>query len=99
MSDGIWVGAKVRVSGQFHDLATGDPVDPAAVVFTVKPPSGSVVIYTYGVDAELVKDATGGYHVDVDASIAGTWRYRWHSTGTYQAAEEGAFDVMASLVG
>jgi hypothetical protein len=50
----------------------------------------------YGVAPALVKDSTGHYHIDVSASMSGTWRYRWESTGAGQAAEEGAFVVESS---
>ncbi len=51
----------------------------------------------YGTDAELVKSATGVYHVDVDADEAGIWRYRFESgSGVGQAATEGHFKVRNS---
>ena len=51
-----------------------------------KDPSGNTTSLTYGVDAALVKDSTGVYHVDVDADEVGWWHYRVYSTGTGQAA-------------
>jgi hypothetical protein len=52
---------------------------------------------TYGVGAELVKDSTGVYHVDIDADEAGKWLYRFYSTGTGQASSSiGEFIVFVS---
>jgi hypothetical protein len=90
-------GDLVRCRGTFRDPETGDAlVDPSTVTFKVKDPSDTLIEYVYGVDAQLVKEAVGRYRVDVDASAAGTWVYRFESTGTYQAADEGKFTVEAS---
>lgn len=74
----------------------GTVIDPAAVFFQVKNPSGVVTAYTYGTDVELVKVSTGIYYVDVDANMSGTWWYRLYSTGSGQAADERSFTVAAS---
>lgn len=74
----------------------GTVIDPAAVFFKVKNPSGTVTTYTYGVDAALVKVSTGIYRVDVDANMSGTWWYRFYSTGSGKAADERSFTVAAS---
>lgn len=89
------IGDLVRCTGTF--AASGSNVNPAAVMFKVKKPSGTVVTYTYGTDAALVRDSTGVYHVDVDATEAGEWTYRFWSTGTGQAAAEGQFLVKLTL--
>lgn len=90
------LGDLVRCSGSFTTTA-GAAMDPAAVFFKVKDPEGTVSTpIQYGVDAALVKDSTGNYHVDVDANKSGTWRYRFYSTGNGQAADEGSFNVAAS---
>lgn len=92
-------GSLVRVSGAFTNAA-GTAVDPATVTFKSRSPDRSVALSTlvYGVDAALVKDSTGNYHVDVDANANGTWWWRWESTGMSQAADEGSFDVELSQV-
>ncbi len=89
------IGDLVRCTGTF--ASSGANVNPAAVMFKVRAPSGLVTTYTYGVDAELVRDATGVYHVDVSASDAGTWAYKFWSTGTGQAAAEERFTVRSTL--
>ena len=78
------VGDLVRITGTWTNAA-GTAVDPDAVVVSYKPPSGTTTTLTYGVDAEVVKDSTGVYHVDIDADETGTWGYKFQSTGTGQA--------------
>ncbi len=73
--------------------AAGTIIDPAAVFFKVKDPEGTVTIYQYGVDAQLVKVSTGIYRVDVDANKPGTWRYKFYSTGSGKAADVKTFTV------
>ena len=68
-------------------------IDPTAVSFKIKDPNGNITTYVFGTDAELVRDSLGKYHVDVSPGIDGTWQYRYESTGTGQAAEEGQFQV------
>jgi hypothetical protein len=86
------VGDKVRCTGTF-ETAAGTDVDPAAVLFAVRTPSGATTTYTYGTDAEVVKSATGIYYVDVNITEAGVWYYRFYSTGTGQAAGEESFEA------
>ncbi len=88
-------GDLVRVSAWFA-AAAGGATDPAVVKCQHKNPAGTTVTLTYGVDAALVKDSVGNYHVDIDASIEGAWYVRWYSTGTGQAAGESQFLVVTS---
>ncbi len=85
-------GDEVRCSGVFTNLSDV-AIDPTAVLFEVKSPGGVTTSYTYGVDAELVKNSTGNYHVLVDGNEVGRWFYRFHSTGNGQAADEGEFVI------
>lgn len=89
------VGDLIRVAAVFTNVA-GTAVDPTAVFVKYKDPGGTVTTLTYGVDAALVRDSAGNYHVDIDADEAGTWTYRFFSTGTGQAANEKRFTVLAS---
>ncbi|MCI0420075.1 MAG: hypothetical protein L0312_12765 [Acidobacteria bacterium] len=85
-------GDIVRVSGAFTNDA-GVAQDPTTVIFRFVNPAGTSTTYTFGVDGALVKDSIGNYHVDIDANAEGDWHYRWESTGTGQAADEGQFRV------
>jgi len=88
-------GDPVTLSEAFRDGA-GELVDPDTVKFLYTPPSGVTVELVYGTDAEVVKDSTGNYHVDLTPDEAGQWVYRWESTGSGQAAENGEFMVEPS---
>lgn len=81
------------VAHAFTDESTGVAIDPDAVSITIKAPDGTVTSYVYGTDIEVVRDGVGLYHMDVDANQAGTWFYRFESTGVGQAAEERRFIV------
>lgn len=88
-------GDLVRCTGTFTNAA-GTATDPATVNFKMASPSGTVTTYVYLTDAQLVKDSTGVYHVDVDGSVEGTWHFRFYATGSGQAASEGTFIVHKS---
>ena len=88
-------GTPVRCSNVFAD-DTGTAVDPTAVLFQFKTPALVTTLYTYGTDAELVRDSVGHYHVDLNGNAVGTWYYRFYSTGTGQTAAESYFVIMTS---
>ena len=93
------VGQLVTVLGVFtqrtdpHDPASGVPVDPATVAIEVTDPSSVETTWVFGTDPEVENDDVGKYHANVDVDAAGTWRYRWVSTGNGQAAGRGRFIV------
>lgn len=89
------VGDVVRCSGAFTNSA-GAAVDPTAVLCKVRKPDGTITAFTHGVDAALVKAAVGNYYLDVEATAAGIWTYRFYSTGAGQAAGETVFKVRES---
>lgn len=89
------VGDLIRCSGAFTD-ADSAVLDPTAVLFKFKNPAETTTTYTYGTDAELVKDSVGNYHVDIDTNAAGIWHYRFESTGTGQAAGENYYRARVS---
>ena len=91
------IGDLARVTAAFTDGATGAAIDPTAVELTYKDPSGILTTLVYGVGA-ISKDSVGNYHADINVTLAGTWTYRWFSTGTGQAASEGLFLVRPQLV-
>jgi hypothetical protein len=80
------LGTLVTVAAFFRDTSN-ELIDPAVVNFRFRDPTQQETTYVYGVNAELVKDAVGKYHVDIDA-IYGRWQYRFYSTGNGQAADE-----------
>lgn len=93
MSDFV-LGELVRVSAAFTNLV-GAAADPAAVRFKYKDPEGAATSLVYGVDAALVRDSEGNFHVDIDANQPGTWKWKFYATGTGQTADTGSFTVEA----
>ena len=81
MSKNVYdVGDLVRCTATF--ATNGTNVDRSAVAFKKKTPSGTSTTLTYGVDGTLVRSATGIYYVDVSATEAGDWSYRFAATGS-----------------
>lgn len=91
------LGNLVRVTFSVTD-SDGVAADPTAVTLRVKRQSDAEAVYTYGVDAIVVKDAVGEYHADLDPNQPGWWRWRWEATGSVEAAAEGMFEVTTSFV-
>jgi len=91
------IGDLVRIANTFKD-STGTLIDPTAVFVKYRTPAGVTTTLTYGVDLALVRDSLGTYHADVSITAAGTWAYRWYSTGTGQGSEEHYFEVRQQVV-
>src|SRR4051812_34729221 len=85
---------KLPESIEFTDDA-GVATDPDTVIFTVEryspPPPSAIQTYTYGTDAEVIKDATGTYHLEYLVAAQGTYLWRAAGTGAVQRAFEGWF--------
>lgn len=95
MAEMIYPGALVRVTCLVKDAA-GALIDPGTLTCKVANPHGQVTTYLYGTDAALVRDSLGTFHIDVDVPIAGAYPYRFFSTGTGQASQEGEIVVTKS---
>jgi hypothetical protein len=87
-------GEPVLCEATFTNPETDEPLDPDTVILKVQDPDEIETSYTYGVDAEVIKDSVGVYHLDVLANKSGTWFYRYESPG--QAANESWFYVYKS---
>lgn len=86
----------VRVSSEF--TISGTDTDPTTVKCFYKDPNNLVTTLTYGTDNALVRDTTGKYHVDISATIAGNWWYRFEASGAVVAANEAEFTVSLSQI-
>ncbi len=87
----------IRLRGIFTD-GDGLPYDPTVVMVQVITPAGVQTNYTYGTSGDGVQHITpnsGNYYKDVECSAAGTWKYRWHSTGGL-SADENEFEIHES---
>ena len=89
------MGVVIHTVGTFEDAA-GNRVDPAAVFARVKDPAGAVTNYTYGIDAELVRESAGVYYIDTDGDTEGEWWTRVYSTGAGKTADELGFKIKVS---
>jgi hypothetical protein len=85
------IGDLVRISCAF--TVNGTAADPTAVTAKVKAGDGIVTTYS---GAQVSKDSTGNYHVDVPITAAGRWYYRFEGTGAVIAATEDSFNVGTS---
>lgn len=88
------VGQKPRFAAEFRlgNVLT----DPTTVKAIVQKPSASApTVYTYGVNAELVRTAVGKYHIEPELTEGGLWKVRIESSGTVVAAYQTKFRVLA----
>ncbi len=90
-------GQVARLTLAVADLA-GAASDPGAVQLKIKAPDATLVVYTYGVDSELVRDSLGKFHADIPLPAAGQWAYRWELTTPNAGAAEGTLHVRNSYV-
>jgi len=84
----------VRITAAFAQNAA--LLDPTTVALTVKLPNATLV--TYGYPATIMRDSLGAYHVDIQPTLSGIWRYGWTSTGTGAGYEESWFSVRVKRV-
>lgn len=95
MSNRYGLGTTVKVYVVFED-ASAVVADPASVTCRVQKPNdaaGVSTIYTYGVDAALVKDSVGNYHMLVATDQVGTYVYGFEGRGGVDVAADDSFDV------
>ena len=91
------VGDLVRLVGVLNNVA-GAALDPTALIVKVKAPSGTTVTYTFGVSPFPIRTGLGTYYVEVTPAEAGEYDYKFVSTGTGQAVDEGTFVVRTPKV-
>lgn len=89
------IGDVVRCAVAFTNAA-GTAVDPTTVKFRIRKPDRSIDFYTYGVDAEVIKDSTGNYHMDILIDQSGTWYYRMEGITTNRGAGETSLIIRRS---
>lgn len=86
-------GDRAHLQGAFTDSA-GDPADPGEVYFEIRFPDKTTTTYQYSVDAEVVKDSTGNYSMNLLLSTTGSYRYRIYSLVSGITADTGVFYVV-----
>ena len=90
------IGQAVRLS--FEIRQNNLPTDPATLVIRVANPSLATTDYSLAA-AQVTKDATGLYHVDVVPDVAGTWTYTARTSTPTATSTNRTFPVVASLFG
>jgi hypothetical protein len=98
------MGQVVRLSVAFTE--DGAAVDPASVYLRILAENSGYGddpwVLQYGVDAEIIKDSTGNYHMDYEITTAadgpGRTAYRWEGIGTHAGAIEAYFNVLPSEI-
>ena len=81
-----YVGGTMRLTGAF--TVSGVAVEPSSVTVVVTDPSGNTETYAASYDEE-----NAYYYVDVSFTMAGWWKWRMYSEGTYEQANQGAVFV------
>jgi hypothetical protein len=95
MTNEYLLGNIVRISATFYN--SGTPINPTAVLVRLKKGDNSPSTFVYGVDAEVKRDITGTYYMEIVADPVGLYTYNWFSTGTGQAAGQQNFVVTDTL--
>ena len=70
-------------------------MEKTATAIYKKPSASAPTVLTYGIDAALVKEATGKYYVDLLLDEAGLWKWRYDSKGIVDSAQQDSFSVGA----
>ncbi len=88
-TDAFDIGDLVRRTATF--TVDGVATDPTAVTYRMTAPDGTVTVYVYGTDAELVKESAGVFHVDWTVAKPGRHFDRFEGTGAAHGAVDGEF--------
>lgn len=91
----ILAGNVVQVYNKFKDKH-GTLINPTAVEVTIRYPDLSETTFVYGVDAEVVRESTGVYYINIDTTgLAGDFDAKWVSTGVGQGVSQTSFTTIA----
>lgn len=91
------LGEPVKAACTF--AVSGVNTDPTTVQAKIRQPNGTITVYNYGTDAQLVRDGQGIYHVIITTTSGGVWSYRFIGTGACATANEAEFFVDTSDFG
>jgi hypothetical protein len=72
----------------------GTLTDPTAITLVVtSPESNTATTYQWPSPADITKNSTGSFTIQIAANESGTWSYVWTGTGAAADVEDGTFDV------
>lgn len=77
----IFVGTAVNIAVEFKATVNDALADPSSVSLLVRKPTGAIATYVYGVDADLIKDTVGKYHMIVLIDKKGRWDFQYTGSG------------------
>lgn len=86
------IGDVARLSVEISNV-DGALADPTTISIYIKSPSAAGVTFT-----NVTKDAVGKYHFDLPLDSAGSYGYRWQSSGENQGISEGGLYVYPQRV-
>lgn len=90
----------ISITVAFNRVDNGQPIDPGEVTLSIRQPDCTLVVYSYSA-GDVQRDDVGNYHMEIDGTIAGHWKYKWEGTYPVEAGSiDGEFIVKSSsLVG
>ena len=91
--DNLTVGDVARLSVEITNIS-GVLADPSTILLYIKLPSSAAESHT----SDIVKDAVGKYHFDLPLNVAGSYGFRWQTTGANQGVTEGGLYVYPQRV-
>lgn len=92
-----YVGTLVRITNEFSD--SGELIDPTLVTLTLKVPNQATpVVYTYGIDAEVMRDEVGVFRFEYEPTVPGTFIYEWFGDGAVNVRQFDFFEVLAGEI-
>ncbi len=86
----LYAGATVRFTVAVADIA-GAAATPSTISLTLRSPTGARTTPT------PAASATGAYYAEHQCDEAGTWHYRWETTGP-AAVTEGSVTITRSAL-
>lgn len=90
----VYAGSTARIDLGIADTIQGVAYDPGVLRLTLISPQNEITTYTYGVDSQLVKDASGSYHADLTFPSPGKWRGKVEAQGSIDGAIPFSVDVL-----
>lgn len=90
----VYLGSSLTVTGTFTVTSSGALVDPTNVTVKYIENGGTAVEKVYPTDAEIVKDSTGVYHMDIPTTKVGQVKGWMKGSGNLDIIEPFTFEVV-----
>lgn len=90
-----YVGSQVRLDARFTNEA-GALTNPTTIEFVYRSPSGAVTTLVY--PATIFSTGVGLYHTYILLTEAGTYRFRWETTGSPTLTFEDIIEALPNTV-